>query len=498
MGWSINPIETLKNAKDHVVEGAKEFKDNLVTAGKALADKAVQVPGQATQFAQHVARDPGDAARDAGRAVLRESVEGADKLLPDGAVHFALGAAEVGIDGGAWLARTAGGNNRYAQYLGTLSEVDLQAFTRTDGLKAPWTSLYSVWAFEERPQWLGEWNAAGDTVTITDPRFTGDLAGREQQEAVRQEFFKQHPNPKVGDTLTAHWTYTGQGTSESGQAYHSTVGANGEMQGSGGAYTALESYLGSYDTQVTCTGVDPKTGEVQLKFTVTNTSHWQSGTRVPKTAQESLGLGEYLIPDSKRDQGLGIGGDFKQNFVWNESVKPAAVGDRNAAPAEVQTGTTEYYRQRHNDFMRRNPGMTPPDYYLNYGDKYAHRFAALTDRDLSSEGLAWRDRTLKSLQEAIEERRRTDPEGFAELERDPEKFKAFAYATHPDAYVNSGLFDLSVQDLTAIAMTPDIGDVLSADGLKGWVDTAIKLRPDDVVDIGRATVHQVLDHLPGR
>lgn len=161
--------------------------------------------------------------------------------------------------------------------------------------------------------------------------------------------------------------------------------------------------------------------------------------------------------------------------------------NRNA-PAPVATGNVDYYRQRLADFERRNPGMTPPDYYMGYGDKYAHRFADLGPLQLSSAGLAWRDRTLMALQNAIEAKRIEDPAGFAQLECDPEAFKAFAYATHTDAYIDSGLFDLSAQDLAVIAMTPDIQDVLSQDGLRGWKETISELRPADVADIAKATI----------
>ena len=167
-----------------------------------------------------------------------------------------------------------------------------------------------------------------------------------------------------------------------------------------------------------------------------------------------------------------------------------AVGADKNTPAPVETGTRDYYLNRKKDFERRNPGMTAPAYYQDYGNKYANRFADLNSSDLSPAGLAWRDRTLKALQEAIETKRREDPAGFAALERDPEKFKQFAYESHPKAYIDSGLFDLSAQDLATIAATPDIKDVLSQDGMKGWWDTMRQVRPGDVADIAKATWNQ--------
>ena len=165
-------------------------------------------------------------------------------------------------------------------------------------------------------------------------------------------------------------------------------------------------------------------------------------------------------------------------------------------PKPVDFGL-DYYQKRADDFRRRNPGMEPPDYYLEYGDKYANRFASLDRTDLSAEGLEWRDRTLQALQQAIEDKRIEDPEGFAELERNPQAFREFAYATHPDAYVDSGLYDLPAQDLAVIAATPDLGDVLTQDGIQQTLVTMGKLDIIDVADIAASTVEQTVRDMPG-
>lgn len=163
-----------------------------------------------------------------------------------------------------------------------------------------------------------------------------------------------------------------------------------------------------------------------------------------------------------------------------------------AEPAPVQPGTPDYYQQRHDDFVARNPGVAPPDYYLGYGQKYADRFTSLDGRDLSAEGLAWRDRTLLALQQAIEDKRIGDPEGFAELEKDPVAFRRFAFETHPDAYVDSGVYDLPAQDLLVIAGTPDINDVLSQEGIDQSLITVGKVNPGDVPDLLLSTGEQYL------
>ncbi len=167
-----------------------------------------------------------------------------------------------------------------------------------------------------------------------------------------------------------------------------------------------------------------------------------------------------------------------------------AAAPRNQ-PAEVRTPSGDYYRQRYDDFVRRNPGTQPPDYYLNYGQKYLEKFSNLGPKDLSAEGLAWRDRTLKALQDAIETKRAEDPAAFAQLERDPEAFKKFAYDTHADAYVNSGLLKLPAQDLVKIGTTPELRDLLGRDGVRQIVDVVGRVGADDLKRIGSATLQEL-------
>jgi hypothetical protein len=52
---------------------------------------------------------------------------------------------------------------------------------------------------------------------------------------------------------------------------------------------------------------------------------------------------------------------------WTDPDRPMPVPKR-------LLGTAEYYKFRALDFKRRNPDKDPPDYYLNFGDKYARNF----------------------------------------------------------------------------------------------------------------------------
>jgi hypothetical protein len=137
----------------------------------------------------------------------------------------------------------------------------------------------------------------------------------------------------------------------------------------------------------------------------------------------------------------------------------------SAAPPAPCTadGDLDYYRCRAADFSQRNPGLDPPDYYLEYGDVYVRRFTEETRPLLSPAGQAWLEGTRERLQRAMESRREQDPVAYARLERDPAAFRAFAYETHPPSY-EAGLDRLPLRDLVLIVTTPDAQDVLGRDG----------------------------------
>lgn len=160
-------------------------------------------------------------------------------------------------------------------------------------------------------------------------------------------------------------------------------------------------------------------------------------------------------------------------------ISPTARAEAGAidpdSPADLtdQIGSLDYYRMRADDFRERNPDMEPPDYYMNYGDKYARRFTEELSPNLSERGQQWLVDARANLQEAMEARRAEDPAAFAELERDPEAFRRFAYDTHPTAYRDAGLAELRPSDLVQIPLTPDRQDLVSGPGLRQVVDTGV-------------------------
>ena len=158
-------------------------------------------------------------------------------------------------------------------------------------------------------------------------------------------------------------------------------------------------------------------------------------------------------------------------------------------PRAVPTGTDSYYVDRLADFLDRCPDHPAPSYYLEYGDKCLHRFRRI-EIELTSTGKEWSQRTLRSLQEMIESERERDSEAFVRLEMDSNAFRDFAFNTHPTAYIESGLFLLSVQDIRTIFQTPEASDVFTVDGLKQICKVARQLKVKDVLDIATATLEQ--------
>ena len=142
-------------------------------------------------------------------------------------------------------------------------------------------------------------------------------------------------------------------------------------------------------------------------------------------------------------------------------------------PYPERLGTPEWYDARRDDHLIRHEGNPePPSYYLAYGKKYCLRFSEALYPDLSDAGQRWLIKTRTYLQLAIEERLLDDPDGFDALESDDERFQAFAFETHARAYLAGGLAALPVEDLLAIAATPDLRDLLTPEGLAQILETA--------------------------
>lgn len=127
-------------------------------------------------------------------------------------------------------------------------------------------------------------------------------------------------------------------------------------------------------------------------------------------------------------------------------------------------GTTAYYHWRYTDCRIRNCVMgnssSVPDYYLNYGEKYARRFNTEVRPKLSREGQQWLDETVLLFQLATEAL--VLENGSAELnDRD---FRRQLFDLHPKVYEATGFFDLPLRDRLLIARHLDAKDLFSREG----------------------------------
>jgi hypothetical protein len=133
---------------------------------------------------------------------------------------------------------------------------------------------------------------------------------------------------------------------------------------------------------------------------------------------------------------------------------------------------------RHGNFMMRHIGCEhrPPSYYVSYGYYYCSNYGAKLYPKLSPEGQAWLRSARWYLQKNMEKglmqnmagdeiQMRSQKPGNGSfsmkvqqygLELDDDTFKAFAFKTHPLAYLDGGLADLPTWDLAKITAQPNI------------------------------------------
>jgi hypothetical protein len=127
-------------------------------------------------------------------------------------------------------------------------------------------------------------------------------------------------------------------------------------------------------------------------------------------------------------------------------------------------GSDRYYCWRYTDCMVRNGilgnSSSVPDYYMNYGDKYASRFTRKVRPKLSPAGQAWLDQTVLLFQLATEALIMEN--GTAEL--NDSEFRKQLFDLHPKVYEAAGFFELSLRDKCIIALHIDARDVFSREG----------------------------------
>ena len=129
----------------------------------------------------------------------------------------------------------------------------------------------------------------------------------------------------------------------------------------------------------------------------------------------------------------------------------------------------------------------PTEYFRTYGLKYCKAF--LANSSLSSQGQAWRDSTLVCLQESIVPK--------LDISANPTcscgEMRTFAFNTHVACYTKPGasICELPSSDVTAIAKTVDIKDLVDGAGWRQMRDIAAQCEasaPDD----GRRTAWKTM------
>lgn len=136
-------------------------------------------------------------------------------------------------------------------------------------------------------------------------------------------------------------------------------------------------------------------------------------------------------------------------------------------PYPYALGTPDYYQFRNDDFKRRNPDLEAPHYYLDFGKRNLEKYLNETYYKLTQTGKDFLDKVKVSLQRKMEDKLISDPLAFAELERNDEEFREFAYETHIPVYCESGWGELPLSDNREIAWTI-LSDLKTGDLKKVW------------------------------
>ncbi|MFM0157490.1 hypothetical protein [Paraburkholderia sediminicola] len=158
---------------------------------------------------------------------------------------------------------------------------------------------------------------------------------------------------------------------------------------------------------------------------------------------------------------------------------------------------------RHGNFMMRHIGCEhkPPSYYVSYGYYYCSNYGAKLYPKLSPDGQAWLRNARKLLQTNMEDGLRQNMKGDRiqmssvkpgngsvdlpvqryMLELDDDRFKSFAFKTHPLAYLDGGLADLPILDLAKISAQPNIQE---------WGDTRTW---EQAVDSGKVVLPNMIN-----
>ncbi len=149
-------------------------------------------------------------------------------------------------------------------------------------------------------------------------------------------------------------------------------------------------------------------------------------------------------------------------------------------PKQLWLGLDPELRKRQKKAKQyvKNDHDVMPNISKSYGYKYCLAFGKLLNPKLSAEGQIWMSKALNYLQEYMEAGvvdlnwvaeknkdfnrenglyNKVKREAFyTDIELNNARFEEFAFATHPDAYLNAEMEKVPLADLVRISITPDL------------------------------------------
>jgi hypothetical protein len=189
---------------------------------------------------------------------------------------------------------------------------------------------------------------------------------------------------------------------------------------------------------------------------------WNAPGREPA---RSAAPGRKVTQFQKKKPGILLPAATEKEQTVAPTAEAKQAGERAyKRPKPITPGNIKYYEDRAIDYHART-NQNPPDYYMGYGNVYAHKFMEETKPQLSGQGQKWVDKAFYNLQKAIEDKLQSAKPADYMIETDSGKFKDFAFQTHVAAYENAGVLSLPVMDKLKIVLTPKAQDLLSDRGI---------------------------------
>ena len=165
--------------------------------------------------------------------------------------------------------------------------------------KMDWEDLFNIWMFELETSNISRDENGNILITfMEDAQTTKDLQTQEGVLRARDEAIERIQNGDFSN-LNKAWSY------DVDEFFDGIMTMN-----------TATSFLGSYNTKVEI--INNNDGTYQLNYEVSNDSGWESATRLRVSHEHSYHDG--IIPNSKRGEGIGLGGTISEKWQWSETI----------------------------------------------------------------------------------------------------------------------------------------------------------------------------------